>query len=731
MNETPPVYRPGLGRLWRLTRKELSESLRDRRTLATLVLMPILLYPLLAIAFMQLYQSSHLEQAAPIYRIGCVSKQEAVSLMHWWSTGRDHLVRRHMTPATTSRQSSGGHLQPMPDLQFFVPADLDRAVSSGLIDVGVRLRPPGRFEANPAKPLRVECDLFYREDSAKARDAVHHLEILTADANASLIGRGLRLVGIRQRGDPVQIHAQALPDLTSKRSMMPVLVPLILILMTMTGAVYPAIDLTAGERERGTLEILVAAPVPRMLVLLAKYAAVFTVAMLTAIVNLGSMTLTLRATGLQQALFQTHIGIVVLLEIFALLLLFAAFFSAVVLTLTSFARSFKEAQAYLIPLMLLSLTPGVMALMPDLELNGPLAVVPLINIVLLARDLLAGSASLTAAAVVVATTLLYALAAVSLAARFFGAEAVLSSDVSGWSDLFRRPTTPQPTAEPTSALLCLALMFPVFFLSMISMGRFVEDHPSAGLGLSALVSVVLFIGFPLVFAWLGRVRLTPALRLRIPSWQTCAAAALLGVCLWPLTHELILLMRQAGVGGISREFQERVKTMLLLWREQSPVLILAVIALLPAVVEELFFRGFLFSALLGNGEQPGRAVVLSAALFAAFHLLVGTIPTVERFLPSFLLGVVLAWLCLASGSVVPGMILHALHNGLLVLMGYYQPQLIERDWLSPADARLPVWLLAAASVGVVLGLGWVWGSKANGTDRTDGTDKGHPSHPSH
>ena len=60
------------------------------------------------------------------------------------------------------------------------------------------------------------------------------------------------------------------------------LVPLILILMTITGAVYPAIDLTAGERERGTLEVLVAAPIPRMSLLLAKYVAVLTVALLTA-----------------------------------------------------------------------------------------------------------------------------------------------------------------------------------------------------------------------------------------------------------------------------------------------------------------------------------------------------------------------------------------------------------------------------------------------------------------
>ena len=76
------------------------------------------------------------------------------------------------------------------------------------------------------------------------------------------------------------------------------LIPLVLVLMTVTGAVYPAIDLTAGERERGTLEMLIAAPVPRLGLLLAKYAAVLTVALLTALVNLAAMTITVHSTGL-------------------------------------------------------------------------------------------------------------------------------------------------------------------------------------------------------------------------------------------------------------------------------------------------------------------------------------------------------------------------------------------------------------------------------------------------
>jgi ABC-2 type transport system permease protein/sodium transport system permease protein len=218
------------------------------------------------------------------------------------------------------------------------------------------------------------------------------------------------------------------------------LVPLVLILMTITGAVYPAIDLTAGERERGTLEVLVAAPVPRLSLLLAKYVAVVTVALLTALVNLTGMLLALWFSGKWSKFFPNGgLSPIVFLEVLAVLLLFAAFFSGVLLALTSFARSFKEAQAYLIPLMIVSLVPGLAGILfPNLSLQGPLAVVPLLNIVMLARDLFLGQANLVPGVIVVATTLCYAVAAVALAGQVFGAEAVLYSEQGSWREIFRR-----------------------------------------------------------------------------------------------------------------------------------------------------------------------------------------------------------------------------------------------------------------------------------------------------
>lgn len=703
----------GLRRIARLARKELAESLRDRRTTLTLILMPLLLYPILAMAFRQLLLTSKADKAQPKYRVAFASKEEADSVLEYWGIGRRHLVRRH-APADDpkGKASISAYLSPLPELDPFVTNDVAEVVRLGEVQVGVVLTPPQPFVADPKRLLFVNMELLYREGSTVGRDAIRHLEQLTSDANAVLVGSGLQVIKVPQRGDPVRVRANTVADATGKRaSLLPVLVPLILILMTMTGAVYPAIDLTAGERERGTLEILVAAPISRLNVLLAKYVAVLTVAMLTALVNLGMMALTLYFTELGPEIFGTSITPGVLVQVLLLLLLFASFFSAVLLTLTSFARSFKEAQAYLIPLMLLCLAPGIMALLPGLSLGSSLAVVPLVNIVLLSRDVFEGTANPLTAGVVVLTTLVYALAALMLATRVFGTEAVLAGESSSVGDLLKRPAVPQPAAQPSGALLCLAVMFPLYFLAMSALGQLRElDFPTRML-LSSAAYVLLFVAIPLVAAWLGRVTVLSGLNLHSGRVPAFLVALLLGVSLWPFAHEGLLWLREVGAVTLPAGVAEATKKFLEAAREHSPLVLLLGMAVVPAVTEELFFRGYLQTALVNGSDRPARGIAAAASLFAIFHLFVGGAIAVERLPSSFLLGLALGWLAYKGGSVVPGMLLHALHNGLVLLLGYFEPSLVEAGWVSQDQEHLPGWLLGAAAVAAVAGGGWLVGMR--------------------
>ncbi|HYT89282.1 MAG TPA: type II CAAX endopeptidase family protein, partial [Gemmataceae bacterium] len=424
--------------------------------------------------------------------------------------------------------------------------------------------------------------------------------------------------------------------------------------------------------------------------LFAKYVSVVTVAVLTAVVNLATMTVTLLVFDMGRLVFPEGLRPLAIVQVFFLLLLFAAFFSAVLLAVTSFARSFKEAQAYLIPLMLVSLAPGLIGMMPGLKLEGLYAVTPLLNIVLLARDLLDAKAAVepALAAVVILSTSVYALAAIALAARIFGAEGVLYSEQGNWSDLFRRPARPRATPTLTSALGCLALLFPAYFVvaSLLRWAPLEERQ-----WLQVLATFVLFALLPLLAAFRGRVRVVSAFRLRGGTWIAYPAAVLLGLGLVPVVYEMLAVLRAERLTFFGREQEEQFRKQFEQWRTMSPWLLAGGLAIV-GMLEELFFRGYLFSALRSVG---GAALTIlgSALLFGLFH----APQAFDRLLPSTLLGVVLGWVCWRSGSVLPGMLLHAVYNALPILLVYYNPP-------TPGEsAHWPLEWLGAGFAGVVTG----------------------------
>jgi ABC-2 type transport system permease protein/sodium transport system permease protein len=688
-------------RLWRFARKELREILRDKRTVLTLVLMPLLLYPLLTVAFRQFFLTSFAATSRPQVRVGVAPGEEAEVLGHLLEFGRADRPR----PA-----SAGVPKGNPPPVGLYASTALEEDLRARRIELGVRL-PHAAGLAEPldrdgpsalTRPVLVE--LVVLDGSEASRAALEDIQARLTASGAAILRMRLSLAERRVVPMPIDPVVTRLPaDQKPDGSTLATLIPLILLLMTITGAVYPAIDLTAGERERGTLEVLMAAPVPRVGLLLAKYVAVLTVALLTALANLGMMTVTILASGLGPLLFgERGLTPAFVLSMLGLLLLFALFFAGVLLAVTSFARSFKEAQAYLIPLMLLSLVPGVMALMPGLSLDGLVAVTPLLNIVLLSRTLFEGTATASTAAVVVLSTLLYAFGAVVLAARMFGAEAVLYAEQGTWSDLFRRPAAPAERATAGGAMLVLALLFPLHFL--LSGGLAAVDELTAQDRLVTLTvaNVLLFAGLPWLASRWARVNTRTGFSLRGAPALAFAGAGLLGASLWVFTGELLLYLQEWGFTTLSPELRKRLGPLLEQWRALPPEVVLATLAVAPALVEELFFRGYLFAA-LEKSLRPRDAILASAVLFGLFHVLVTDVLVPERLIPSTLMGLVLGWVRWRSGSVWPGMLLHLAHNGAIVLLALYsepgaEPQHLPWTWILAAAGGTAV---GAALVGLV------------------------------
>ncbi len=690
-----------LARLGRLCLKELRECLRDRRTIGTLVLMPLLVYPILTIVFEKFLLTGEAARAMQQIILGVPDEATRQQVQGLLLAGEAELNKQRDRPAEASGVMMWKELQSdvPPEVHFRVAPQIEQLLKDRLIDVAIRTaKPAGEHTGHPStRPPTVSLELLVQPGSIPGDRAVRFvMDHLDALNQAYLYER------LQQLGEPLAVPAEVTVVSTGEEQVSTIslasIIPLVLILMTMTGAVYPAIDTTAGERERGTLEALIATPMPRMALLLAKYVAVVTISMLTATANLVAMTITLYSTGLSSLVLGSGgMSPKILGLSFLLLTLFAFFFSAIVLAVTSFAKSFKEAQAYLIPLILMSLGPSLISLAPGLTLGPGLAVTPLVNMVLLARDIFDGQPLGPTALLVVASSILYAVAALGLAARVFGSDAVLYGSELSWGDMLRRPPRPQTHLKTHTAVLTLAFLLPVYILAAGLVARGGAQHLPSLIVASCLVTTLLFGAVPTFVTWFQRVPLPEGFRLHGASWGSWLGAVLIGVGLWPLvllaSHTLSASTWRLDQLRAGQELVERFRGL------PFPLVLLG-FALIPAVFEEWFFRGFLFSSFLG-ASTPKKAIWASAFLFGGFHVVSGAL-SVGRFLPSTCVGLVLGWVCWTTRSIFPGIVLHALHNAALLTLARFAPQW-EAQGLTVTSSKWLIGAVLVSSAGCLLG----------------------------
>ena len=583
--------------------------------------------------------------------------------------------------------------------------DLEALVRSGSADVAVLEIPPatdpdtGHLRPGEFRVISRQGDPF----SARAATEVsRRVADFRDDVIRSLLERA-------QMGAAVMpfVTKMAIATAGPKESPLSAFVPLMLVLMTMTGAVYPAIDLTAGERERGTLEMLIAAPVSRRSLLIGKFIAVFSVAVLTAIINLTAMILTLYGTGFDRVILGDGASIIMFLQVLALLIVFASFFSAVLLSITSFARSFREAQAWLIPLMLISLAPGILSLMPGVRLTVGLSLVPLVNIVLLGKELFQGIASPVHFIITLLATSGYTVLALQIASRIFGSDMVLFAGNASVGSLKKRPQQTVSQVPLRLGIGGLAVLIPLFIVLAGLRGRLVApDNLPGQLVLSGLITILLFAIFPVMLTTWNRVQFVSAYAFRGFSPIALLGAALLGATLWTTMYETLLFAKGSSAWAkvlSNPKLQELAQRL----TSETPLLLrLISLSAIPAVCEELFFRGFLMSALHRSSGRWRFPLLMSTFLFAAFHVIVDQSLTLERFPATFLLGLVLGWIRLSTGSLLPGIAMHMVSNGLLLSLTELQP-LLEKLGLDLAvknEAHLPPWFLICAAACSIFGM---------------------------
>jgi sodium transport system permease protein len=341
----------------------------------------------------------------------------------------------------------------------------------------------------------------------------------------------------------------------------------------------------------------------------------------------------------------------------------AAFlFGAVMVAIGAMARSFKEAQTLLTPVYFLCFTPSLIAGLGDWELRGLAAVVPGVNVTLLARDLILGKATFGATLLVVASTLAFGALALNLAARLYDSERLLAADEGALPLLawVRRLVgldgrEPSASAAETNPAHALAL-FGIGFLLVLMGGLLLRLH----LTLNILVTQwVCMLGLVVAYARsLGRP-LAEVLRLRRVPARALLGATLIGLSAW-----LVLGMLAQWFLKPPRELEESMRHLIMPNDGGRGVgLTILLVALTPAICEESLFRG----AILGgfSARLPRlTSAVLTGVLFGLFHL------DLWRLLPTAILGVGLSLIALETGSILPSMLTHFLNNACLIVLAY-------------------------------------------------------------
>ncbi len=467
--------------------------------------------------------------------------------------------------------------------------------------------------------------------------------------------------------------------------------PMLMVFMILVGALYPSIDMTAGEKERGTLETILTSPATKSEIVLGKFLTVSLIALITGLLNLGSMMATFAFgifSGLTEAI-QIKIPISYMFIMFLCMIPLAIFFSGIMMAIASFARSFKEAQNLVTPFYLVATLPAMISSIPGIRLEGFWLTMPIANVVLLFKELMLGILSWQHIFIVFFSITFLASVAIFSAIKLFGREEVLFGDASSFGLSFKRSNIlPKRIPDSSEAL----------FFSMISLAILI--YVGIPLQMRDLISgliiteIAIFLTLPVAFAIYLKVNLKETFRLRIPSVRSLLVTLFLfaGISLCMGT----LLYVQNRLFPFPKEMMDFLEQMMGKLYSRPFWQVLALLALLPAVCEETTFRGVILSGLLSR-KKPWVAMLITALFFGIFHL------SLHRFPGVFLIGLAACFVVWISGSIFTGILLHALSNGFVSFLAIYP----QYDFLGIEKLQPSVWLfpgLTLIGLGIFLGL---------------------------
>ncbi len=553
------------------------------------------------------------------------------------------------------------------DLPYPVAASPEAAAFlEGATDVVVRegtLPPDGELpKGNIVAEIELdgrELKVSYRSDNTRSRRALKRIKSFaqqrsTGDIDAALAAAGVQVVSadlLTTEAHDVATRAERGGDKLGG-----VLPSLLLLAMAAVGT-YASLDAITGEKDRGTAETLLSTSAPRVSIIAAK-----------AVVTIGS-TIIAGLVGLAGLVLVASMGLLVLPELtgqtdpfvltgrdLGILLLITTVLGlqigAAVVAVAAWAPDYRTGSMLSAPVMILLLAPAALGTMPGITLTPLATLIPVANMVIACREGLAGTLSLGPAIMAVLTSFAHTALALGAAWRLLDRpDALLGSEGSSRRSLGH-------TGREAAWLFAGAMALLWFFGQLAQQVDLVWGM--------LFTQVVLMAGSALGVVWWTGLPIRRTLSMKAPRAQDMGLALMAGMAL-------------PGAGGLAAVIQDPlIPTPTFLIEQMADVLSLEgtpayvpmlVFALLPGICEELLFRGALLG-LLRDTFKPVARVVVVALMFGWIHLVL------PRLFPTAMLGLLLGFATLRSGSLLPAILMHTLNNGLALWMGRigYEPE---------------------------------------------------------
>lgn len=612
-----------------LYKKEIIDIFRDKKTVLMMIIVPILLYPLLMLAGFQIVNMISADMQSKTYQVAFhqVEGQEQIEkIMSDETDEYDYHFK------VVESQDYKKDLQ-----EKKIDAYLTTKEEAGQLNYEIQYISSVTNSAAAASMLE---DIIYAYREQLRTDKIGELDL---DVKAVLYPITTKLADQASKEESVG-------------NLIGSIIPFLLITSILLGAMYPAIDVTAGEKERGTLETLLTLPVSNHELILSKFFAVATVACISALLNLLSMGLmggflynSLSLAGTEAISLHIASFIPVLVILLFCILTFVLFITAIVLCVCIFAKSFKEAQNYSTPIMLVVMLASYVGFMPNVELTTQTAVIPVVNICLLIKQVFSFQYNLSIIFIVLLSNMAYSMLAVMIMGRIYNSEGILFGDGNGSLKLFERRANIK-AGEPISLVDAILLLL-VCMLGSIYLGSFAQAR-FGFYGIAA--NQVFFLLLPVAFAFYTKCAWKEVFSIKLPSVKAVAGS----IILWVGTYMIGILI-SVPLARLFPDSMESVEGMANLFTNQSILGLLVVTAVLPAICEETLFRGFTFGA-LKEKFKPILSILLVAALFGLYHM------SILKFFTTGILGLAFTYSVYCSGSIFTSMLMHFLNNGIAI-----------------------------------------------------------------